>query len=94
MVEKTEFDQLSLRAAVHRERATQARRLASEINDTIAQHGMLQHADEQERRAEELEAQIAVLKEAAQIAEPEQDIAALKLPPQTPARDKPDGTAT
>jgi hypothetical protein len=90
MVDKAELEQLLLRVAAHRERATQARRLAAEINDTGAQHGLLDHANDQERRAEALEAQCAVLKQTAPIADPAQDIAAALKPP----ADKPDDTAT
>ena len=66
-------------AALH-ERAAQARRLAKEVTDKLAREGLLQHAEEFERRAEELEARLAVLKEAAQPADPIEDIAALKPP--------------
>jgi hypothetical protein len=96
MAEKLALEQLSLGVAVHRERAAQARRLAAQISDPTAQHGLLQRANEQERCAEALEAQIAVLKEVAPIATPEPDpnIAVLKPSPATPASDRPDGTAT
>lgn len=69
--------------AALRERAAQARRLANEVDDKLASEGLIQHAEEFERRAQELEAQLAVLKEA-QSADPINDIAALKPPGDVP----------
>lgn len=70
--------------AALQERAAQARRLAKEVTDKLAREGLLQHADEFERRAEELEARLAVLKEAAQSPDPNADVAALKPPATKP----------
>jgi hypothetical protein len=70
--------------AALRERAAQARRLANEVDDTLAREGLIQHAEEFECRAQELEAQLAVLKEEAQSADASHDIAALKPPGDTP----------
>lgn len=50
--------------AALRERAAQARRLAKEVMDKLAREGLLQHAAEFEHRAEELEARLAILKDA------------------------------
>jgi predicted nucleic acid-binding Zn-ribbon protein len=66
------------------ERAFQARRLAKEVTDRLAREGLLRHAEEFERRAQELEARLAVLKEAESPADPIEDIAALKPPPAEP----------
>jgi predicted nucleic acid-binding Zn-ribbon protein len=68
--------------AALRERAAQARRLAKEITDKLAREGLSQHAKEFERRAEELEARLAILKETSQAAT--EDIAALKPPGRKP----------
>jgi predicted nucleic acid-binding Zn-ribbon protein len=57
-----------------RERADHARGLAKEITDKLAREALSQHAEEFERRAEELEARLAVLKEA----HPLDELAALK----------------
>lgn len=70
--------------AALRRRAAQARRLAKEIMDKLACEGLLQHAAEFERRAEELEARLAVLKEASQPADALENIAALKPPGTAP----------
>jgi len=72
--------------AALRERAGQARRLATEVDDKLASEGLIQHAEEFERRAEELEAQLAILKEESPPADPMNDIAALK-----PTGSKPEG---
>ncbi len=66
--------------AALRDRAAQARRLAKEITDKLAREGLLQHAEEFERRAEELEARLAVLRETHSIG----DMAALKPPGNEP----------
>ena len=66
--------------AALRERAAQARRLAKEVTDKLAREGLLQHAEEFERRAEELEVRLAVLREA----HPTGDMAALKPPGSKP----------
>jgi hypothetical protein len=73
--------------AALRERAGQARRLANEVDDKLAREGLIQHAEEFERRAEELEAQLAVLKEAPSN-DAISDVAALRVP-----GSKPDGEA-
>jgi len=62
--------------AALRERGAQARRLAKEVMDKLAREGLLQHAEEFERRAEELETRLAILKGA----HPSDEIAALKPP--------------
>ncbi|HWE72992.1 MAG TPA: hypothetical protein VG328_07520 [Stellaceae bacterium] len=69
--------------AALRGRAAQARRLAKEVDDKLAREGLIQHAEEFERRAQELEAQLAVLNEEAQSSNPIKDVAALKLPGDT-----------
>ena len=74
--------------AALRERATQARRLAIEVDDKLAREGLIQHAAEFERRAQELEAQLALSNEEAQSADPSHDIAALN-----PLGDTPEGAA-
>lgn len=51
--------------AVLYERAEHARRLAREIGDAVASQGLLQHAQEYERQAAELEARVAAMVEAA-----------------------------
>jgi hypothetical protein len=66
--------------AALRERAAQARRLAKEVEDKLAREGLIQHAAEFERRAEELEARLAVLRGTSAI----EDIAALKPPGSKP----------
>jgi predicted nucleic acid-binding Zn-ribbon protein len=68
-----------------RERADHARGLAKEITDKLAREALSQHAEEFERRAEELEARLATLKEASQPADSMENIAALK-----PSSGKPD----
>jgi hypothetical protein len=70
--------------AALREHATQARRLANEVDDKLACEGLVERAEEFERRAQELEAQLA-LKQAAPPADPgpadsSNVIAALKPP--------------
>jgi hypothetical protein len=70
--------------AALRERAVQARRLANEVEDRLAREGLIQHAEEFERRAEELEAQLAVLKELPSN-DAISDVAALKPPGGKPA---------
>ena len=47
-----------------RMRARQARRLASEINDAEASAGLMRHAAQLDRQADELEARVAALKKA------------------------------
>ncbi|HEX3974088.1 MAG TPA: hypothetical protein VHX19_22325 [Stellaceae bacterium] len=69
--------------AALRERAAQARRLANEVDDKLAREGLIQHADEFERRAQDLEAQLVALKEETQSADPSDGIAALKPPGDT-----------
>jgi predicted nucleic acid-binding Zn-ribbon protein len=80
MSDEEEIVGLQPHIAALRERAFQARRLAKEITDKLAREGLLQHAEEFENRAEELEARLAVLKQASQPADPIEDIAALKPP--------------
>jgi len=66
--------------AALRERAAQARRLAKELSDRLAREGLIQHAEEFERRAEELEARLAVVKQTSVPDDPVKDSAALKSP--------------
>jgi hypothetical protein len=66
--------------AALRERAAQARRLAGEVDDKLAREGLIQHAEEFEHRAEELEAQLAVLEVKARSSDSANDIAALNPP--------------
>jgi hypothetical protein len=55
------LDELALRMTAHRERATAVRRLAEAITDKRATTGLLAHAEEFEKRAEEIAAQIVLL---------------------------------
>ncbi|HEX4193602.1 MAG TPA: hypothetical protein VHY80_10905 [Stellaceae bacterium] len=70
--------------AALRERAAQARRLANEVDDKLAREGLIQHADEFEHRAQDLETQLAGLKEETPSADTSHDVAALKPPGNTP----------
>jgi Zn-dependent M32 family carboxypeptidase len=63
MVDDDAIVQLTLRAASHRQRAQQARRLAEQINDALAHHQLLEFAAELERQAEDFEVEAAVLTE-------------------------------
>jgi hypothetical protein len=63
-----------------RERAAQARRLANEVDDKLAREGLVQHAEEFEQRAEELEAHLSVLKGRSRAADPANDLAAIRPP--------------
>ena len=74
--------------AALRARAAHARRLAREVADKPAREGLLQYADEFERRAAELEARSAVLKESSLPEGPLGDIAALKPPDGGPKGDR------
>jgi hypothetical protein len=80
MAEKDDIDELMLHIAMLRERAEHARRLAREVRDTLASRGLLEHAEEYDRHAAEIEARVAVLKQAAQPTSSEPNIAALKPP--------------
>jgi predicted nucleic acid-binding Zn-ribbon protein len=64
--------------AALRERAAQARGLAKEVEDKLAREGLIQRAEEFERRAEELEARLAIVKKALQPDDPMSDVAALR----------------
>jgi predicted nucleic acid-binding Zn-ribbon protein len=86
MSDRDDIAGLQPHIAALRERAAQARRLASEVEDKLAREGLTQHAEEFERRAEELEARLAALKAASQPAGPMENIAALK-----PSGGKPGG---
>jgi hypothetical protein len=70
--------------AALRERAAQARRLAKEVDDKLACEGLVQHAEEFERRAEELEARLAVLKGQSRPVDPANDLAAMRPPNSEP----------
>jgi hypothetical protein len=65
MSEDDKLDELVARIAGHRAAAERARRLADEVNDVLAHHSLLQHAQQLEHEAEDLEVQIAVLKDTA-----------------------------
>jgi hypothetical protein len=84
MIDTGRRTELLAHIAVHRERAAQARRLAEQVSDNLARQGLLRHAAEIEARAQELQAQLAALVENSQATEPDQNIAALKLPPEEP----------
>jgi predicted nucleic acid-binding Zn-ribbon protein len=58
MSDRDDIAGLQPHIAALRERAAQARRLASEVEDKLAREGLTQHAEEFERRAEELEARL------------------------------------
>jgi len=86
MADKTDVSKLMMQIETQRERAALARRLARAIASTDPAFGSLNsYAEELEAELEKLEAQVAVLKQAAaQTAEetdPAQPIAALKPPP-------------
>lgn len=57
------LDELASRMSAYRERATAARRLARAITDQHAIAGLIEHAQEFEKRAEEIAAQIVSLAE-------------------------------
>ena len=63
MTEDAAIVQLTLSAASHRERASQSRQLAEEVNDVVAHHQLLEFAAELERQADDFEVEAAVLKE-------------------------------
>lgn len=60
---ETEIVELEHRAASLRLRAAQTRWLAESIEDVLAQHQLLQCAEELERQAENFEIEAAVMKE-------------------------------
>ena len=55
------LDDLALRMTAYRERATAARRLAQAISDERATSGLIEHAEEFEKKAEAIAAQIVTL---------------------------------
>ncbi len=59
--EHQSLDDLALRMTAYRERAAAARRLAEAITDKRATTGLLTHAEEFEKKAEEIAAQIVSL---------------------------------
>ena len=63
MSDDTVIVQLTLSAANHRQRASQSRRLAEEVNDAVAHHQLLEFAAALERQADDFEIEAAVLKE-------------------------------
>jgi hypothetical protein len=65
MSEDDKLEEFFARIAGHRAAAERARRLADEVNDVLAHHSLLLYAQQLEREAEELEVQVAVLKETA-----------------------------
>lgn len=75
----TDLAELRLHIAAHRERAATARRLAAEFADIGACQGMLDHAEELERKAAAMEAEAATLLGAA--ANDDAPAAALAAPP-------------
>jgi predicted nucleic acid-binding Zn-ribbon protein len=83
MSNEEDIAELQPHIAALRERAAEARRLASEVTDKLAREGLLQHAAEFEHRADELEARLAVLK----AAHPTGDMAAMQ-PPDAEPEDK------
>jgi hypothetical protein len=58
--ETLSLDALALRMSAYRERAATARRLADAITDKRAITGLLAHAEEFEKKAEEIAAQIVL----------------------------------
>ncbi|HEV8015018.1 MAG TPA: hypothetical protein VGP48_05775 [Stellaceae bacterium] len=65
MLEYAQFLRLRRHIVARRERAEQARRLAGELGDALANRSLLQRARELERQAEMLEDQLASLTEGA-----------------------------
>ena len=59
--ESQALDDLASRMTAYRERAGAARRLAEAITDKRATKGLLAHAEEFEKKAEELAAEIVLL---------------------------------
>ena len=62
--DKTEtqsLDELAMRMTAYRERAATARRLAEAITDQRATTGLIEHAEEFEKKAEEIAAEIVLL---------------------------------
>jgi hypothetical protein len=55
------IDDLALRMTAYRERATAARRLAEAITDKGATTGLITHAEDFEKKAQEIAAQIVLL---------------------------------
>lgn len=86
MSDRDDIAGLQPHIAAFRERAAQARRLASEVEDKLAREGLTLHAEEFERRAQELEARLAALKAESQPADSTKNIAALKPSGGTPDR--------
>jgi hypothetical protein len=88
MADNASADIASLRAEAQacRKLAGKESRLAWQITDTAARASLEKHVEELDKRAQELEARVAVMKQSTQETgpEPEQDIAALKAPPEEP----------
>lgn len=59
--EPQSLDELATRMTAYRERATAARRLAEAISDERATTGLIEHAQEFEKKAEEIAAEIVLL---------------------------------
>jgi hypothetical protein len=59
--EPRSLDELATRMTAYRERATAARRLAEAISDPRATRGLIEHAEEFEKKAEEIAAEIVLL---------------------------------
>jgi hypothetical protein len=55
------LDELASRMTAYRERATAARRLAEAITDEHATTGLIEHAEEFEKKAEAIAAEIMLL---------------------------------
>lgn len=55
------LDDLATRMTAYRERAAAARRLAEAITDHRATTGLIEHAEEFEKKAEEIAAEIVLL---------------------------------
>ncbi len=61
MAETQPLDVLATRMTAYRERAAAARRLAQAITDQRATSGLIEHAEEFEKKAEEIAAEIVLL---------------------------------
>ena len=84
MAAEAGLTKLELDIAVLHERAEHARWIATQITDKPAVDGLHRYAKELDRDAAELEAQAAILRQAAQEDHPDQDIAALTPRPDEP----------
>lgn len=73
MADSMTIAKLELQIGARRERAAATRRRAGEVDDALANHSLLQRADELDREAEEFEIQLSVLLEDEQLVDAETD---------------------